>query len=145
MSSETQDDDLVLAEGRVKMFDYQSPITQIVSDMQMEYENGVLKAVQNVGFHVDKEELAKALVYDRGQYEKGYEDGFKDGAESVRALAPYETITNADRIRSMTDEELAEFLTFNGFCNASPLCPHRNDDIQCEQCVIEWLKSEVKE
>jgi hypothetical protein len=57
------------------MIDYESPITQIVGEMQMEYENGVLKAVQNVGFHVDKEELTKALVYDRGQYEKGYKDG----------------------------------------------------------------------
>ena len=58
------------------MIDYTSPITQIVSDMQVEYENGVLKAVQRVGFDVDKEELANALAYDRGQYEKGYEDGF---------------------------------------------------------------------
>jgi hypothetical protein len=60
------------------MFDYISPITQYISDMQMEYENGVLKAVHNVGFHVDKEELAKALAYDRGQYDKGYEDGSAD-------------------------------------------------------------------
>ena len=57
------------------MFVYASPITQIMSEMRTEYENGVLRAVQQYGFHVDKEELAKALVYDRGQYEKGYEDG----------------------------------------------------------------------
>ena len=57
------------------MFDYESPIKQFETEMKMEYENGVIRAVQNVGFHVDKEELAKALVYDRGQYEKGYEDG----------------------------------------------------------------------
>jgi hypothetical protein len=57
------------------MIDYESTITQIVSDIQMEYENGVLKAVQNVGFHVNKEELTKALAYDRGQYDKGYADG----------------------------------------------------------------------
>lgn len=54
---------------------FESPITQILSEMQTEYENGVLKAVQNVGFHVDKEELEKALAYDRGQYDKGYADG----------------------------------------------------------------------
>lgn len=57
------------------MIDYESPITQIVSDMQMGYENGVLKAVQNVGFNVNKEELTKALLYDREQYQKGYVDG----------------------------------------------------------------------
>ena len=60
------------------MFDYESPITQIVSDMQMEYENGVVRAVQNVGFHVNKEELTKALAYDRGQYDKGYADASAD-------------------------------------------------------------------
>jgi hypothetical protein len=27
---------------------------------------------------VDKEELAKALAYDRGQYDKGYKDGYDD-------------------------------------------------------------------
>ena len=61
------------------MFNYESPITQIVSDMQMEYENGVLKAVQQYGFHVNKEELAKALAYDREQYVKGYEAGYEEG------------------------------------------------------------------
>jgi len=59
------------------MFDFKSPITQIVGEMQMEFENHVLKAVQNVGIHVNREELVKALAYDRGQYEKGYADGLK--------------------------------------------------------------------
>lgn len=57
------------------MFDYESPIKQFCSEVTMEYDNGVLRAVQNVGFHVNKEELTKALAYDRGQYDKGYEDG----------------------------------------------------------------------
>ena len=57
------------------MFDYKSPITQICDEMRMYLEGEYLKAVQRVGIHVDKEELAKALSYDRGQYEKGYEDG----------------------------------------------------------------------
>ena len=43
------------------MFDYESPITQIVGEIQTGYENGVLKAVQNVGFHVDKEELTRII------------------------------------------------------------------------------------
>lgn len=54
---------------------YESPITQILGEMRTEYENGCLRAVQSCGFDVNKEELAKALAYDRGQYEKGYEDG----------------------------------------------------------------------
>lgn len=54
---------------------YKSPIEEFLTDMRVEHENGVLRAVQNVGFYVDKYELTKALAYDRGQYDKGYEDG----------------------------------------------------------------------
>ena len=55
---------------------YQSPIEQMVSEIQTRYEDGVLKAVQSVGFNVDKDELLRALQYDRDQYTKGREDGY---------------------------------------------------------------------
>ena len=42
-------------------------------------ENDVYSRILKVGVNVDKEELIKALQYDRGQYTKGYEDGFKNG------------------------------------------------------------------
>jgi hypothetical protein len=60
---------------------YQSPIQQYVSDMTMKMENDVCTAVQKVGIHVDKEELIKALRYDRQQYDKGYADGYSNGYE----------------------------------------------------------------
>lgn len=53
---------------------YQSPIDLIVGQMNLNFENEICKAVQNVGVCVDKEELLKALQYDRGQYQKGYAD-----------------------------------------------------------------------
>ncbi len=53
---------------------YQSPINLIMSDMQVKMEGEILKAVQNVGVKVDKDELLKALQYDRNQYQKGYDD-----------------------------------------------------------------------
>lgn len=56
---------------------YESPIQTILSDMRVEYEENMVRAVQNVGFCVNKEELIKALHYDRGQYEKGYADAKK--------------------------------------------------------------------
>lgn len=37
-------------------------------------ESEIYKAVMNVGVNVDKEELVKALQYDREQYQKGYKD-----------------------------------------------------------------------
>lgn len=54
---------------------YKSPIELFVSNIQTQQEEGVLRAIQNVGVNVDKDELIKCLQYDRHQYEKGYFDG----------------------------------------------------------------------
>lgn len=53
---------------------YQGPIRLIYSETQRQVENLVLTAVQKVGVAVDKNELLRALAYDRGQYEKGRAD-----------------------------------------------------------------------
>ena len=54
---------------------YESPIEIIKGAFTTECENGVMTAVQKCGVNVDKEELVKALNYDREQYRKGFEDG----------------------------------------------------------------------
>lgn len=51
--------------------------------------------------------------------------------------------TNADHIRAMTDEELAKFLCEQGFC-VDERCPRLWDETNCVECIMEWLKSEVK-
>lgn len=53
---------------------YESPITLINGAFHLNLEDGVYKAVRQTGVVVDKDELIKALKYDRGQYEKGYAD-----------------------------------------------------------------------
>ena len=62
---------------------YISPITQYETEMKLTYENGVFKAVQRVGFDVNKEELTKALLYDRGQYDKGYKEGYAKALDDL--------------------------------------------------------------
>ena len=57
---------------------YKSPITLYTQHINMEYDNGVLRAVQKYFPDIDKDELAKALKYDRDQYKKGYTDGVRD-------------------------------------------------------------------
>lgn len=57
---------------------YESSIDVIQGEIQMQLEGEILRAVQNVGVYVDKEELLKALAYDRNQYEKGYADAEAD-------------------------------------------------------------------
>lgn len=62
---------------------YESPVNQILGEMQTTYENECIKYVQSVGFDVDKEELTKALAYDRNQYEKGYTDGYLEAFTKI--------------------------------------------------------------
>lgn len=46
----------------------------IYSDLNQQVDEHIYKCVLNVGIDVNKEELVKALQYDRNQYEKGYAD-----------------------------------------------------------------------
>ena len=61
---------------------YKSPIEIYVANVVSEFDGAVMKACQKVYIEVDKEELIKALEYDRGQYEKG----FKAGLHSAEAI-----------------------------------------------------------
>lgn len=61
------------------LMSYKSPIETIVDEMALIAENGVYKAVQNVNINVSKEELKKALRYDRDQYVEGFTHGYEAG------------------------------------------------------------------
>lgn len=52
-------------------------------------------------------------------------------------------MTNADRIRSMTDEDLAEFLNGKNFCARNFDC--EKGKRPCKECNLDWLRTEVKE
>ena len=60
-------------------------------------------------------------------------------------------MSNADRIRQMTDEELAKLLNYvdTNICDfcASKLSNTYYDceEESCEKCVLAWLKQEVQE
>ena len=55
--------------------------------------------------------------------------------------------TNADRIRAMSDDELAEIISSNaytGACNDFGI-PHENCGGNCRECVSKWLQQPAKE
>ena len=59
---------------------------------------------------------------------------------------PRKPITNADRIRSMTDEELAEWLWFKtGQCPPFDRCPQPDRETPCvmKECWLDWLRREA--
>ena len=53
-------------------------------------------------------------------------------------------MTNAEKIRQMTDEEMAVFLFQNVGCTRCTM--HGPDcSIDCEKWMLDWLKQEVSE
>ena len=67
--------------------------------------------------------------------------------EALRRCGQKPPLTNADRIRSMTDEELAELMEDKGDC--PPIeCPHDGEGakvtrLDCKACWLDWLKQGV--
>ncbi len=61
---------------------YESPINLFVSDIATSIDKRIeevtVNAIQNLGIDINKDELIKALDYDRQQYAKGYKDGLND-------------------------------------------------------------------
>lgn len=68
---------------------YENPINLIVRDIEeqiiQQTEQTILETIRKCGVDVDKDELIKALNYDRDQYSKGYKDGVNDTLNKVRA------------------------------------------------------------
>lgn len=101
---------------------YQSPIeiTRTVDDIATkiaeEEDKAIVHACMRVGVNVDKDELVKALAYDRGQYEKGYADGRRArDSEIVRCKYCIHGIPT--RIDTVTGEFSDE-----RYCNCHHMC-----------------------
>ena len=52
--------------------------------------------------------------------------------------------TNADRIRNMPDEELAEWMLCPYMKGPYDECIHGWHDYDCSKCKLEWLQSEAE-
>lgn len=52
--------------------------------------------------------------------------------------------TNADRIRNMSDEELAELMPCPYMKDQYDECVHGWHDYDCSKCKLEWLQSEAE-
>ena len=73
------------------------------------------------------------------------------GADALRAQQERENpkpITNADRIRAMSDEELAKMMTFGAGEFDCYECRRTEDepcDMNCEERCLEWLRKPEEE
>lgn len=63
-----------IKESLNNLFGYHSPIELIVGEINTQFENDCVTMIQNYGIDINKEELVRALNYDRDQYHKGFQD-----------------------------------------------------------------------
>lgn len=57
---------------------YESPIKLYATQVEHQIEGEILRVIQKMEVVADKEELLRALQYDRNQYFKGYRDAISD-------------------------------------------------------------------
>jgi hypothetical protein len=107
---------------------YESPIWIAARDLHQsitkEQDDYIIETVEKVlECKVDREELLKALTYDRDQYDKGFRDG--------RAYKP-PIKTKYDLLTHMSADELAKWLEQNTH--------YQNGDMPWDY----WLKQEAE-
>jgi len=82
---------------------YESPIhvytTEISQKIAEECDRIAFEEIKRVGVYVEKDELIKALEYDRDQYQKG----FRDGRLSIGRKTGYEELVKALREHAKPD------------------------------------------
>lgn len=99
------------------IYGYESPVDiyvrHMVTDLQEKRDGEICAQIEEqIGVHVNKDEMIKALAYDRNQYEegyrKGYAIGFSEGHEAV-ATVPI-TITRGEQKWSAYFDKARELL-----------------------------------
>lgn len=90
-------------------------------------------------------EIEKLATYENAE-KHGLPERYEADEKDTPAEKPH---TNADRIRSMTDEELAEMLsTVSQHCvvylSDKINCRHSNCDTGCKNNIKKWLQKEME-
>jgi len=65
--------------------------------------------------------------------------------DEILAISCKPQKSQGDKIRAMSDEELAEFIECPHDMHLGDCRAEENETIPCIECILEWLKSEVKE
>jgi hypothetical protein len=95
-------------ESPINIMEIQEPI---IEQLNNEREEMVLHQIWKVGVDVNKEELIKALQYDRNQYEKGYKDGYADAVEKFARMCKEKVMqTQISRLEWFEIDEIAREL-----------------------------------
>ena len=115
----------------------ESVVEELAKRTAQSVDNEIMIAVKKVGITVDKDELIKALQYDRGQYEKGYQDGYAVTRAEIERLKGdildvtatlSELETRSKQIKAEAIKEFAERLKEQPIKCEFPFFGLRTDD-----------------
>ena len=126
-------------------FKYISPIELIQDDPLAHLTQRILdktdeviyQTVLNTGVNVDKDELVKALQYDRQQYEQGYKDGYYAGKEDSRKHGQWIIARELDDI--MWGNMLGGMSDYKWECSICGCPSTSNNHRYCSQCGA-WME-----
>lgn len=73
-------------------------IMKCVKSANSAIEGKVMEAIVNVGIDVNKDELIKAMQYDRDQYSKGYTNGYNAGYNADKWISVQDRLPDRDEL-----------------------------------------------
>lgn len=136
---------------------------QLQFDSAKGYANGIAVAIEIVKEVAEeyKDKFVSMGAYKQVAWERdiaikqlhelGYEFGEKiDGKDINVGNNEYIKMTNAERIRSMSDEELVDFLpiAFDLICNPTEECMmvacYHGECVKTKECALKWLQKEAE-
>ncbi len=100
---------------------YKSPIELLVTDIQnqivKQQDEEIYKAVLHFIPNVDKEELLRALQYDRNQYKVGYMEGKADAMASITHCEDCQYHEPCKPYNKVWCQKMGRYMNPDGFCS----------------------------
>lgn len=111
---------------------YESPIKVVQGELETQLEGEILKAVHRVSVVVDRDELIRALRYDREQYQKGFDDAKRDAVVVTRCkdCRNHRELNRKDRLES-------------GYAEGVLWCMNRSDGVWADGFCSDGEPKEV--
>ena len=98
---------------------YEPPIQifteRMVKDLAKQQDDFVFQEILKTGVIVDKEELLRALRYDRDQYEKGYADALADLVRCKDCKRGYQKPDS--KLKLVHCDRLGNIMRMDDFCS----------------------------
>ena len=115
--------------------DFDRRISEVVEILEKEQLYGTISLIKDLKYYLDLATKEKAHTCNCK-----HNSNSRDNEPCCRCDSRK---TNADRIRNMSDEELADTL-FNSCLEVMHIgeCPSVDDLWVCKKCILDWLQSE---